>query len=272
MELKQTERSFFYPPGGLLIWIVIYLELLTFGMAIIALAYYGVQQRALFSESAAHLNKTLATINTLLLLTSGYFMAQSITAFKRKNTQLTLKFINFSILTGFGFIILKAIEYYDKIEAGLTMDYNSFFMFYWLLTGFHWIHVLVGLVILLFLRKGIQRKRVNYNFEDLGGWGSFLAHVRFNMVTTFSNIILIILKMRNQTTISYLILLVLTTLTAIIASNKVLIVAVILTAIVKFWLVAFQFMELKKAHTFWKFSILLFGTLMGLSILILFTT
>lgn len=70
--------------------------------------------------------------------------------------------------------------------------------------------------------------------------------------------------MRNQTTISYLILLVLTTLTAIIASNKVLIVAVILTAIVKFWLVAFQFMELKKAHTFWKFSILLFGTLMGL--------
>lgn len=92
------------------------------------------------------------------------------------------------------------------------------------------------------------------------------------MVTTFSNIILIILKMRNQITITYLILLVLTTLTAIIASNKVLIVAVILTAIVKFWLVAFQFMELKKAHTFWKFSILLFGTLMGLSILILFTT
>ena len=173
MELKQTERSFFYPPGGLLIWIVIYLELLTFGMAIIALAYYGVQQRALFSESAAHLNKTLATINTLLLLTSGSFMAQSITAFKRKNTQLTLKFINFSILTGFGFIILKAIEYYDKIEAGLTMDYNSFFMFYWLLTGFHWIHVLVGLVILLFLRKGIQRKRVNYNFEDLEAGAAF---------------------------------------------------------------------------------------------------
>lgn len=77
MELKQTERSFFYPPGGLLIWIVIYLELLTFGMAIIALAYYGVQQRALFSESAAHLNKTLATINTLLLLTSGYFMPRA---------------------------------------------------------------------------------------------------------------------------------------------------------------------------------------------------
>ena len=38
-------KSIYYPPGGILIWIIIYLELITFGMAILALAYYGAEER-----------------------------------------------------------------------------------------------------------------------------------------------------------------------------------------------------------------------------------
>jgi hypothetical protein len=40
-------------------------------------------------------------------------------------------------------------------------------------------------------------------------------------------------------------------------------------AILKFWLVAFQFMELKKAHPFWKYLIILFGIIFGLIIMII---
>lgn len=65
---------------------------------------------------------------------------------------------------------------------------------------------------------------------------------------------------------TYGILIFLTLLTAFIASfqgSKIIVVAIIAIALAKFWLVAFQFMELKKAHPFWKFLIIIFASLVG---------
>lgn len=169
----ENSKNIFYPPGGLLIWIVIYLELITFGMAILALAYYGSQERELFHQSSMHLNKIIATVNTLLLLTSGFFVAKSIVAFKQKMQSKTIQFLNISLLCGLGFLILKAFEYYEKIDAGFTMDYNSFFTYYWLLTGFHWIHVLVGIVILWFIKRSVIIKKGENSFEDFEAGAAF---------------------------------------------------------------------------------------------------
>ena len=76
------------------------------------------------------------------------------------------------VLTGCGFLILKGIEFFDKLEHGYHLTYNSFFTFYWLLTGFHFIHVLVGIVILvvlaIYLRKGVYDKN-NYFDVETGG-------------------------------------------------------------------------------------------------------
>lgn len=171
--MESNSKSIYYPPGGILLWIIIYLELITFGMAMLAFAYYGVQEQAVFAESAKHLNKGIATANTILLLTSGYFVAMSVVAFNNKNIKKTTRYLNFSMLLGFGFLILKGIEYYLKIESGFTMNTNSFFMYYWLLTGFHWIHVLVGLVILFFIKIGIQKKQNDYSLEDFEAGATF---------------------------------------------------------------------------------------------------
>ena len=81
----NNTKSIYYPPGGILIWIIIYLELITFGMAILALAYYGSEERELFHNSSLKLNKTIGTINTILLLTSGFFVAKGIHFFKANN-------------------------------------------------------------------------------------------------------------------------------------------------------------------------------------------
>lgn len=65
---------------------------------------------------------------------------------------------------------------------------------------------------------------------------------------------------------TYGILIFLTLLTAFIASfqgSKIIVVAIIAIALAKFWLVAFQFMELKKAHPVWKFLIIIFASLVG---------
>lgn len=155
----MSTKSIAYPPGGLLIWIIIYLELITFGMALAALAYYGAAERSLFHHDSQQLNKGIATANTILLLSSGFLVAKGVQMYKTGRNDDTARFFLWAILAGLGFLALKGIEYYIKLEAGLGMDYSSFFMFYWLLTGFHWIHVLVGLIILVILRRSVLKEK-----------------------------------------------------------------------------------------------------------------
>ncbi|MDR2206974.1 MAG: cytochrome c oxidase subunit 3 [Flavobacteriaceae bacterium] len=142
-------KNFFYPPGGILLWIIILLELLTFGIALIIMAYTSLSEKEIFHETAAKLNAVYGTVNTIVLLTSGYFMAICVKQFKLKNYEKSKRFLYFTQATGLLFIIVKSVEYYHKIAEGLTLGYNTFMDFYWLLTGFHLVHVIVGMVILI---------------------------------------------------------------------------------------------------------------------------
>lgn len=171
MEVNQ--RSIYYPPGGILIWIVIYLELFTFGMALLAMVYYGSLEREMFHASSQMLNKNIATANTVLLLTSGFFVARGVYYFKDRLWEKAVHFFNISILFGVGFLLMKLVEYYQKLQAGLDMDHNLFFTFYWFLTAFHWLHVLTGIVILFFVRRSIIKKKDQVLLEDVEAGASF---------------------------------------------------------------------------------------------------
>ena len=78
--------------------------------------------------------------------------------------------------------------------------------------------------------------------------------------------------MKDTITSTFILLLTLTLVAALAASNvspEIIVTTVVSLAFIKFWLVAFQFMELKKAHAFWKYLILGFGGLMGIILVIL---
>ncbi len=78
--------------------------------------------------------------------------------------------------------------------------------------------------------------------------------------------------MKDTITSTFILLLTLTLVAAFAASNvsqEIIVTTVVALAFIKFWLVAFQFMELKKAHPFWKYLILGFGSLMGIILVIL---
>jgi nitric oxide reductase NorE protein len=162
-----NSNKLFYPPGGLLIWIVIFLELITFGMALIAMVYYGKQEPELFHKSRLLLNVNYGAINTIVLLTSGFFMAESVRFLKLNNHKKASLYLVLTILFGFLFLVIKSIEYYFKIELGYYIGYNTFFSFYWMLTLFHVIHVMVGLTILISLYKGVKNKDSATLIEDV---------------------------------------------------------------------------------------------------------
>ena len=78
--------------------------------------------------------------------------------------------------------------------------------------------------------------------------------------------------MKETISSTFILLLALTVIAAFVALNvsaEIMATTVVTLALIKFWLVAFQFMELKKAHPFWKYLILGFGGLMGLILMLL---
>jgi len=150
-------KNLYYPPGGILLWILIFLELITFGIALIALVITSKESPELFHQSRLTLNTTFGALNTIFLLVSGFFMATTVHEFKQHNDKNAAFYLKLTILGGFLFLMLKGLEYYLKINTGYTLGYNSFYTFYWLLTGFHVIHVIVGLVILLFMKRSINK-------------------------------------------------------------------------------------------------------------------
>ena len=173
MDTSINHKSIYYPPGGILMWIIIFLELITFGMALIAMAYYSKLEPEVFHKSRLQLDSTIGMINTLFLIISGFFMAVSVNYLKLKNIKRSSLFLKLTILGGLLFLLLKGFEYADKIEMGFTIGYNTFFTFYWMLTLFHVIHVLVGLVILISVHWGINRKKSETMLEDVEASAAF---------------------------------------------------------------------------------------------------
>lgn len=166
-------KNIWYPPGGILVWIIIFLELFTFGAALIAMVYYGNQELEVFHNSTLKLNTTYGMINTLFLLTSGYFMAISVSELKKGNKEKFKKLLLLTMLFGGLFLCLKSFEYYEKIHEGLDIGHNTFFTFYWMLTLFHVIHVIVGLVILTSVYFGIRKEKSTTTIEDVEASGAF---------------------------------------------------------------------------------------------------
>ena len=166
-------KNVYYPPGGILLWIIIFLELITFGAALIAMVVYGKQEPEIFHESRLLLNVSFGTINTVFLLTSGFFMAVTVHELKENKKQKAQKYLLFTMLFGLFFLVLKAIEYNAKLNAGLDMGYNTFFTFYWMLTLFHVIHVIVGLVILISVYFGIKKEKSTTKIEDVEASAAF---------------------------------------------------------------------------------------------------
>ena len=152
-------RHIAYPHGGLLVWIVILLEIGTFGLGVAGLVYYGSLDPDGFSAGREQLNLGYGTINTMLLLSSGYCMAVAMHQLKTKALEKCLRWMRISILGGLLFTGVKGLEYSEKLNADLGMGHDMFFTFYWLMTAFHLVHVVVGLLIIWVLYLRLSKEK-----------------------------------------------------------------------------------------------------------------
>ncbi|MBP7484279.1 MAG: hypothetical protein RLZZ369_931 [Pseudomonadota bacterium] len=157
--------------GDLVIWLLILAELLTFGIFFMAYAFMRVGQVSLFNASQATLDLHTGGINTLLLITSSWAVARAVQSVRRDRNHTGANWLAVALMCGGAFLILKTLEYINKIQAGIDVSTNDFYLFYFMLTGFHYLHVIVGMVMLsllwFFTRRG-QYGRDNCHALETG--------------------------------------------------------------------------------------------------------
>ncbi|WP_372394867.1 cytochrome c oxidase subunit 3 family protein [Azospirillum sp. HJ39] len=149
-EMADTEASGLAAlPGNLMMWILIFSELAVFGVAFLGFSVARVMDPAIFAAGQAHLSGTLGALNTMVLVTSGYLAARGVAAGRRGAATQARRAMLMAAAVGSVFLAVKAVEYSATLGAGLTIDSDVFFTLYFLLTGFHALHVVLGIVILL---------------------------------------------------------------------------------------------------------------------------
>ena len=163
-----------YPAGDFAIWIIIYVELITFGLLFIGYAVARRSDVALFNTSQLSLNQSIGFINTLILISSSYCIVKAVQSIKnmqdnqhKQANQKASKWLLGAMLLGTLFLVFKSFEFSAIFDAGITLSTNTFFMFYLILTMFHFMHVLLGLIILGNIYQ--KSKHDGYSKEDHRG-------------------------------------------------------------------------------------------------------
>ena len=150
--------------GDLGVWLVILLELLTFAILFVSFAFARTREVALFNASQATLNLNTGALNTALLITGSWCVASAVRAVQRNASALGARWLVGALVCGAGFVAVKLTEFAERLATGVDLSTNTFYMFYFFLTGFHFLHVVVGMLALAYL--WVKTRRGDYGSHD----------------------------------------------------------------------------------------------------------
>jgi nitric oxide reductase NorE protein len=140
-------------------WVMVLGDLFIFGAYFIIFMIYRAMAPARFLAAQQHLNITVGVVNTVVLLTSSWFVARSVLAARTGDPQRAIRLIYCGGGLGVAFILIKAYEWTAELRHGFTMPSSDFFMFYYMLTGVHLFHVALGLLILGIVVRELRNPR-----------------------------------------------------------------------------------------------------------------
>ena len=146
-------------PGDIHIWVMVLGDLVIFGSYFIIFMIYRAMAPQEFLTSQQHLNVTVGVLNTLVLLTSSWFVARGVQTAREGEPDRALRLTYLGGCFGLLFMAVKGYEWSIKIAQGYTFNSNQFFSFYYMLTGVHLFHVALGLLILGVITRELRNPR-----------------------------------------------------------------------------------------------------------------
>jgi cytochrome c oxidase subunit III len=163
-------------------WLFLFTELILFGGMFILYSVYRFTHQTEFHLAAQELNTTIGMINTIILLTSSMTMAMSITAIQKSNKALAMALVAATIILAFAFLVNKYFEWAAKFEHGIYPGSTElasrpqgeilYFGLYFVMTGLHALHVIIGVGILAvnlaFIKRNIIVPTQTIKLETAG--------------------------------------------------------------------------------------------------------
>ena len=154
-------------PGYLAIWAFILAEMLLFAVLFASDAFTRVENAEMFNLYQQTLDRNAGAINTVLLVTGSWFVVLAVQAARRDDGRAASRNIAFGFLCGAGFLVVKVFEYAAKFGEGISFSTNTFYRFYIGLTFFHFMHVILGMVILAIM--WVKTRQGAYGSHDAHG-------------------------------------------------------------------------------------------------------
>jgi len=157
--------------GKLGMWIFLFTELFLFGGLFLVYSIFRAKYSAEFHVAAGELNAFIGTLNTVFLLVSSMTVAMALAAMQKGDRRLTLFLLMVTIILAALFILNKYFEWSHKFEYGIypgspvlkNMPHGEllFFGLYYMMTGLHALHVLIGMVLLSITMVRVRARRIN---------------------------------------------------------------------------------------------------------------
>lgn len=129
-------------------WIFLASEVMLFAGFIGSFVNLRAANLVVFEETARLLNRPMGALNTFILITSSLTMALAVGSMHRGKKKWVQVFLLLTMVLGLAFMGVKSVEYAEKFRHHYTAHTNLFFSFYFIMTGLHAFHVLVGIVLM----------------------------------------------------------------------------------------------------------------------------
>jgi len=138
-------------PGSKAIWVGIFAELTEFALMFLVYFVSCAHHPDAFSAGVQKLSTLAGTANTLIMLTSSYFVARAVWAMRRDCSQACVRWLTLALFIGLGYPVVKFFEVRWNLAHGLDGGGDVFQMAYYYLTFNHLVHVSWGLLGLMWV-------------------------------------------------------------------------------------------------------------------------
>jgi cytochrome c oxidase subunit 3 len=169
LEEQYADSEHAHTTATLGMWVFLATEVMFFGTLFLGLSSYRFQYPEAFEQASSRLNWQIGGINTVVLLVSSLFMVLAVHYAKLGRPRPLRAYLLLTAALGIGFLCLKGLEYYldyrenlipgwkfepaEWVQDGLRPDQvphvKLFLLFYWIMTAFHGLHVIIGIAVVL---------------------------------------------------------------------------------------------------------------------------
>ncbi|QLL06748.1 cytochrome c oxidase subunit 3 [Mycobacterium vicinigordonae] len=147
-DLTEKDQRPAFVPGQPDMWAFVLFETLVFTGYFGFYLFYRTRSPELFLHSQAHLDLRTGVFNTLVLLLSSWSVARCVQSARAGARRAALRDVCITAAFAAVFLVFKLLEWASLVRTGNGFDSNDFFTYYFFLTGIHFVHLMIGFVVL----------------------------------------------------------------------------------------------------------------------------